>query len=116
MTTTIRSPYTLGDVLVAQTWAELAEKADLTGTPSAFYWRGAADAYAGVVRATPPDYDTSRGVYAIIALRAARQSGDRALFAKLAAEFSSPDAHIAPFSARVIAGMVRGVAEEPAAG
>jgi len=102
--------YSLRDVLEARTWVELAEKADLRGSPSAFYWAGAANAYVAVVRATPHDFDTSRGMYAINALRAARQSGDESLFAALAEEFSSPDAHIGPFSAQVIAGMVRGAA------
>lgn len=97
-------PNDLMNVLVARYWIERAEAA--TGDDARRAYGLAARAYDTTVRETDPRYDTSRGMYAANALGAAIRSGDRALIARLAAEYTRADFVPSPTMAEVIRRMV----------
>ncbi len=94
----------LANVRAARYWTERAEKSTDPAEAQRFY-RIAAEGYATTVRETDRQYDTSRGVYAINALRAAALSGDRAFALSLAAEYTGAAFVPSPFTAKVLGEM-----------
>lgn len=95
----------LASVRAARYWTERAEKSTDPADAQRSY-RIAAQGYATIVRETDRRYDTSRGMYAINALRAATLSGDRPLALALAAEYTDAAFVPSPFTATVIRNMV----------